>query len=71
MGSQVRAEVETVKHTQCQIEMINKAERQSVPLCRAQCDRQVRADAGVDFGASCLGAGTGSNREKTISQWGE
>lgn len=37
--------MKTVKHTQCQIEMINKAPRQGIPGCAVRCDRQVRAKA--------------------------
>lgn len=39
------AEVKSIKHTECQIEMINKAERQSISRCAVRCDRQVRANA--------------------------
>lgn len=45
------AEAKTVKHTQCQIEMINKAERQSIPWCGVSCDRQVRANASESISA--------------------
>lgn len=57
MGSKVGAEVKTIKHTQCQIEMITKAERQSIPRCGVRCDRQVRANAGESTSVPLLPKG--------------
>lgn len=64
-GGQVGPEVKTIKHTRCQIDVINKAERQSIPGCDVRCDRQVRANASESIsGPLALGLGQAATERK-------